>query len=87
LNKKIKVFYTDLHTGHFASRGAILRPWKIITEAEEQAHPLQKRCPQLKAYGLNTVSCINIYNYRNKIFHRPPQFSPKQYIYQFLPKE
>lgn len=47
---------TSLQIGHFDSLAAALSPWKIITEAAEQAHDLQKRWPQPKAYGLKTVS-------------------------------
>ena len=47
---------TSLQIGHFASGLATLSPSKMSTEAAEHAHDLQKRCPQLKAYGLNTVS-------------------------------
>jgi hypothetical protein len=42
--------------GHFDSGLAALRPWKVITDAAEQAHDLQKKCPQLNAYGLKTKS-------------------------------
>lgn len=54
--QEINQILTSLQTGHFDSGDAALRPWKIITEAAEQAHDLQKRCPQLKAYGLKTIS-------------------------------
>ena len=47
---------TSLQTGHFESGRAALGPWNIITEAAVHAHNLQKRCPQLKAYGLKTIS-------------------------------
>lgn len=47
---------TSLQIAHFASGVAALRPWNINTEAAEHAQDLQKRCPQLKAYGLKTVS-------------------------------
>lgn len=48
--------HTSLHIGHFDSGLAALRPWKVITDAAEQAHDLQKKCPQPKAYGLKTKS-------------------------------
>lgn len=44
-------------TGHLASWDAAFRPWKSNTEAAEQAHSLQNRWPQPRAYGLNTISC------------------------------
>lgn len=54
----IKLNHTDLQTGHLAALVAVLRPSNSNTDAEEQPQLLQKRCPHLNAYGLNTVSCI-----------------------------
>lgn len=49
--------HTSLHTGHLASRDADLGPSQIRTDAAVQTQLLQKRCPQPKAYALNTISC------------------------------
>lgn len=46
---------TSLQTGHFIFELADLSPSNINTDPAEQAHALQKICPQLKAYGWKTV--------------------------------
>ena len=56
--------HTARHTGHLASGGADLTPWKMQTEAAPHAQALQNRCPQLSAQGLNKVSCTH-YQWKN----------------------